>query len=288
MAVISFFAGISGINTKPLKENEYRYGPHERNTVDIIMPEGAYGTTRGMILCIYGGAWISGDKEGYSEKLREYASKGYVAAALNYRYVSDYIHVKDELDDIENALAKVKEVAAEQGCTVNKALLTGASAGAHLSMLYAYSRADSSPVKPCAVVSESGPTDLSNPEYLVLLAGNDETTLALLCKLCGVKITMKEYRNKIGRYNLWLKAIKKVSPVSYVNGNCAPTVIAHGMVDGVVPYSDAVELDSLLTGAGAKHDFIVFPNSGHFLESDPPQRETLDKLFYEYAEGYLK
>ena len=286
LALISFFTGLLGMNTEKLEENEYRYGIYDRNLVDIILPEGAGGTTCGVILCIYGGAWISGDKEGWSQSLREFASKGYVAAALNYRYVSDSIHAEDELDDIENALRKIKEVAAENGCKVEKVLLTGQSAGAHLAMLYAYSRADSSPVKPCAVVSEAGPTDLSNEEYLRLLLGNDEKTLKLLCNLCGVNLTMTEYRNKIGRYALWLRAINKISPVSYAKSAC-PTVIAHGMQDGVVPYSDAVRLDYLLTQASVAHDFIIFPDSGHFLENNPAEKERLNVLFYGYAEAYL-
>ncbi|MBR5112317.1 MAG: alpha/beta hydrolase [Clostridia bacterium] len=286
LAVVSFFTGLLGMNTEKLEENEYRYGIYERNLVDIILPENASGTTRGVILGIYGGAWITGDKEGWSQSLREFASKGYVAAALNYRHVSDSIHVKDELDDIENALRKIKEVAAENGIKVEKVMLTGQSAGAHLSMLYAYSRADSSPLKPCAVVSEAGPANLANEEYLQLLLGDEEKTLELLCNLCGVKLTMAEYRNKIGRYPLWLSAIKKISPVSYAKSAC-PTVIAHGMQDGVVPYSDAVRLDSLLTQAGVAHDFIIFPDSGHFLENDPAEKERLSELFYGYAETYL-
>ena len=110
LAVVSFFTGLLGMNTEKLEENEYRYGIYERNLVDIILPENASGTTRGVILGIYGGAWITGDKEGWSQSLREFASKGYVAAALNYRHVSDSIHVKDELDDIEMRSEKLKRL----------------------------------------------------------------------------------------------------------------------------------------------------------------------------------
>lgn len=288
MSILTFFAGLFGINIQP-EPVEYKYGPHERHVVDIALPRNAEGSARGLILYIHGGAWIGGDKSGYSNEIKKAATKGYVAAAMNYRYISDTVHSDDIMDDITAALAKIKEVAAEQGITVNKALLTGASAGAHLSLLYAYSRSDAAPVTPAAVVSFCGPTELSSKGYIDgNLIGEPSVMLDLLSKLCGVKLTIDEFRAETGNYSAWAEAIAHVSPASYVTSSTVPTVIAHGEKDSVVPFDNAVRLDALLTEAGVKHDFIRFPNSDHPLDKDPDCMQRSLELLDEYAAEYLK
>ena len=285
VSVVSFFYGLFGI-VKPIP---YAYGPHERQQVDIVLPNNAGGSTRGVVFFIHGGAWVGGDKKDFNDYLKKTAKLGYVAAALNYRYISDDSHCGEILDDIDAALEKVKEVAGSKNITVEKALLTGISAGAHLALLYSYSRAETAPIAPAAAVSFCGPTDLADPGYVDGNAiGEADVMLDLLSKLCGVKLTQEEYRAQNGNYNAWIAAIEKVSPVSYVTAACVPTVIAHGEKDTIVPYANAAALNELLTAEGVTHEFVSFPNSGHELGSDPDCWDRVNELLYAYAETYLK
>lgn len=148
MAVIAFILGIFGLskgddnnqieNKNAIVYENLSYGTHERNVLDLAIPQTDAGEV-GLVLFIHGGAWITGDKDGYSGGASHCANNmGLAGAALNYRYLSDDVSLHEIIADIDAALAKIKATAAENGVNINKVLLTGSSAGAHLSMLYAY------------------------------------------------------------------------------------------------------------------------------------------------------
>ena len=262
------------------------YGEHSRQVVDIVLPK-EKGET-GLVLMIHGGAWIAGDKESYLSALTYCADLGYAGAALNYRYISENTDVSDILDDINSALAVIRAKSAEKGFAISKVLLTGASAGAHLSLLYAYSRAETAPVKPVAVVSNCGPTDLTDPGYYQGNAlGDLNNMLKLMGYLTGVDITADEFTSKSGSYEAFEKKLLEYSPVSYVNSATVPTVINHGDSDTVVPYRNAVELDALLTENSVPHDFVTYRNADHDLSGDNDAAEKSQELLLKYAKTYL-
>ena len=116
------------------------YGKHERQVLALAIPKDNDGEV-GLILYIHGGGWIMGDKEGYMDALSNTANNfGYAAAALNYGYLGKNVSMHDIAEDIDSALSVIKKKAKEKGVEINKVLLTGGSAGGHLSMFYAYSR----------------------------------------------------------------------------------------------------------------------------------------------------
>ncbi len=284
MAIIAFFASLFGLR---LKENsEYvlkniAYGTHERQVLDLYLPEGKQGDV-GLVLLIHGGAWIAGDKESY-EGAAEYAASGFgvAGATMNYRYLGEDVTLHDIMDDIEAVLALIKEKGAEKGYNINKVLLTGASAGAHLSMLYAYSEADSAPIKPVAVVSDCGPTDLCDEAFYVNNALGNEEAIADLLSLCiGIDFSYAERGD-------YVDEIRAVSPLYYVDENTVPTVVNHGMKDDIVPFSNATSLVAEFDKFGVKYDFNVFPNSGHGLDNDPDSRKKSDELMHSYIREYL-
>ena len=171
MAIIAFFANLFGISipgvTEPADSGSYiyadaAYGDEERQILDLYIPKESDGTI-GLVLMIHGGAWIAGDKNAYGADMLRYVSEdvGLAAAAINYRYLSETVNLHDIIDDIDLALQFIKEKGEENGVTIDKAMLTGTSAGAHLSLLYAYSMKDTAPITPACVVSYCGPTDLA-------------------------------------------------------------------------------------------------------------------------------
>lgn len=281
MSIIMFFASLFGINmAKVYLFEDVSYGEHERQILDLYIPEENDGTV-GLILMIHGGAWIGGDKSAYTQTAKKVAKDyGYAAASINYRYLSEDVNMYDILADIESAVAKIKALGEEKGVKIEKMLLTGHSAGGHLSMLYAYSKASVSAIEPVAVVDYSGPTDLTNEEYWTNNLG-EGTAAQLISWATGKNITVTEdlttYRNEI----------LAVSPIAYVN-TAVPTVIAHGEKDSIVPYQNAVDLDAALTVADVKHDFVSYPNSDHDLGNDKDCEEKAYSLYIEYAAAYLK
>lgn len=281
MSIITFFASLFGINlAKVYSFEDVSYGEHERQVLDLYIPEENDGTV-GLILCIHGGAWIGGDKSAYTETAENIAKDyGYAAASINYRYLSDDVDMYDILDDIEAAVAKIKALGEEKGVKIDKMLLTGHSAGGHLSLLYAYSRAVTSAIEPVAVVDYSGPTDLTDEEYWTNALG-EGTVAQLISWATGKEIKTTDdlvtYRTEI----------LAVCPIAYV-ATAVPTVIAHGEKDSIVPYQNAVVLANALELVGAKYDFVSYPNSDHDLANDDDCEDKTYSLMVEYAAEYLK
>lgn len=263
----------------------YTVSRTERQVYDLVFPGDASGS-RGLVLCIHGGGWVEGCKVQYSRVLRQFCDDtGIAAACINYRYLSEDVNFGDELDDIAAALAAIRDKGAEYGVCFDRVLLTGISAGGHLSLLYAYSRKDSSPVRPVCVVSLCGPSDLEDPFYFSEenLIGNNagpEYFRKIISDGVGFDIDLKDF-------DAARPALKKYSAVNYVDAETVPTVFGHGENDLVVPYGNALELDEKLTACGVEHTFISFPDSGHACEDKESMSEIM-KLFFECSEKYLK
>ena len=173
--VLACFISLLSCNKKPklyISETDgsylhtnVSYGKDERHYLDIAVPK-ADIVPEGMMLYIHGGGWIGGYKEVYSDYLIKDAERGYVAAAINYRYADGKsVTCEDILDDIELALMCIKNTCKEYGIDINKVMLSGGSAGGHLSLMFAYTRGETSPIKPVAVASYAGPTNLNDENF---------------------------------------------------------------------------------------------------------------------------
>ena len=267
-------------------KDDVRYGTYKRNVFDIAFPEGAKGDVS-LVLMVHGGGWSAGDKSDYHGDIIRYAQGGLVSATINYRYVSEISDCFDILDDITAALNKIKEMGTERGINIDKMLMTGLSAGGHLSLLYSYAKCDESPVQPAAVVSLSGPTDMAGDEAVEKFVyynqmGTSEQILELLSKFLGMKVTENTaHTEKV------LELAKQLSPLYYVNGNTVPTVICHAVNDGIVPFCNAVSLEKALTENGVDHEIVVYPTSGHVLECDPDCTKKTEELTAQYIKKYL-
>lgn len=281
MSIISFFLSLFGISLPAAYDSfeNVAYGTESRQVLDLYIPEEHDGTL-GLILMIHGGAWVAGDKESYTENAKNIAANyGCAAAAINYRYLSETVTMYDILDDITAATAKIKAIGEENGVVIDKMLLTGMSAGGHLSLLYAYSKADEAAIKPVCVVNQCGPTDFTDENFLNSDIGTDNVYM-LMSWATGLEITPDNYE-------LNTLPLLAVSPVAYA-ATAVPTVTAHGQKDSTVPYSNALNLDAALTAAGVRHDFIPYPNSGHSLSDDKDCESKVYDLYVQYINEYLK
>ncbi len=288
VAIINFFLSLFGLGGSTGQDFNCQtfldmpYGTHERQVVDLCIPYDASGDL-GLVLFIHGGAWIAGDKESYEGGMNYGASSlGIATASVNYRYISEDTDILDILDDIDAALAQIKKQGEEAGVNINKVLLTGDSAGGHLSLLYAYARKSTAPVTPVAVVSNSGPTDLYDDNFYHGNALGDETVICdLMSKACGQRFTYAEKEAAKA-------ALSSVSPIAYVSAECVPTVINHGNADTIVPFTNAQTLDALLTQYGVEHVLNVYEGADHDLGKDDEAKKRADELLFGYIDRFLK
>ena len=254
------------------------YGKNERHYLDIAIPK-ADTVPEGMMLYIHGGGWVGGYKEVYSDYLIKDAERGYVAATINYRYANGKsVACEDILDDIELALNCIKNTCKEYGIDVNKVMLSGGSAGGHLSLMFAYTRADTSAVKPVAVASYAGPTNLKDENFYT--TKHVEDVKKMISKISGTDLLNNGVNECAEKLDL-------ASPLFYVSEGAVPTLIFHGLKDDVVPYSNAIALYEALGLSGVRAEMVTFENSGHGLESDPEKWKRTEELVFEFMKTYL-
>ena len=276
------------IGCKKKSDNYYyyldlKYGDGEREKLDLYLPFDLKDKEEcGLVLYIHGGAWVSGDKSGYKDEIERRVKNGtYAYAAMNYHYIDDEHDGLFIMNEIFHALEKIKETSQSEGINITKVILTGYSAGGHLSLLYAYGFFNFdpfySPILPVAVISFSGPTNMTNHAYFE--ASDLGDCSYYFSMLSGHKYTKETFEDAF-------PDLMKVSPVNYTD-HAVPTLICHGVKDTVVPYSDALYLSQALEREKIDFDFISFENSNHGLDKDPDKWDYAMNLFDEYLKRYL-
>ncbi len=161
---------IGGVNQNEfdVNANEDYFGSKSNNNFDLYVPKNlAKDQKHAVILFIHGGAWISGFKTDVNSYVHAFANKGYITATIKYTLLKKSmddrsLSVFRNLDEIDACIASIKSALEDLEFDTSKTNLVigGASSGAHLAMLYSYSRGDKSPLKISFVVDAVGPVDI--------------------------------------------------------------------------------------------------------------------------------
>ena len=262
--------------------NDVSYGSHERHKLDIFIPKNPKCTS-GVILFIHGGGWVQGYKEGHTHDVRHFCNLGYISATMNYRFVDENTTVYDELDDITQALKAIKTTSAKYGFDIEKSILSGGSAGSHLALLYAYTKAEEAPLTPVAVCVYCPPVDCAKPDFLMGISGEfEDWKYGVLSKCCGLEIN-KENLLKPPQQ----EALKRISPQEYITETCVPTAIFHGRIDELILFSHIEKFINTLSEKSIENTLLVYENSGHALDKDPDIASKTKDIIKNYAEKYF-
>lgn len=259
------------------------YGEHERQKLDIFIPDSVVCDS-GVIFFIHGGGWTQGDKAGHHHDADYFSRLGYICASMNYRYVSENVNVFDELDDVESALGTLKNVCKEYAFNIDKAILSGGSAGSHLALLYAYTRKNDAPITPVAACVYCPPVACAEPDFLMGISGEfEDWKNGVLSKCCGITITKDTLQNPEQQ-----KALRRISPDEYVSKECVPTAVFQGRLDYIVPFAQVNKFINKLTESGVTNSLLIYENSDHALDKDPDCSEKSREIIREYAEKYFE
>lgn len=116
------------ISTRGLKViPDQRYGPHERNLLDVYAPASAQGAPT--VLFVHGGSWQGGDKAIYRFVGESLARAGYVTGVMNYR-LAPQNRYPTYVQDTAAALRWLRDHAGDFGGNPNNLFVVGHSAGA--------------------------------------------------------------------------------------------------------------------------------------------------------------
>jgi len=118
--------------TKYTFTGDVKYGTHERNTFDLVLPK----TNKKVPLVIYfhGGGFTRGNKEDayiHLDLIQEFLNEGVAFATINYRYLEHTENgVRECLEDFKQFLQFIRYYASEFNIDKEKIACHGASAGA--------------------------------------------------------------------------------------------------------------------------------------------------------------
>ncbi len=170
--------------------NDYA-GSKSRNNYDLYIPDafqedtGKMSQNHVVVLFIHGGAWVSGFKTDVNEYLYEFTDRGYIAATIKYSLLrkemdDPTLSIFRDLDEIDACIKSLKSVLDELGfdTTKTKLVLGGASSGAHLAMLYSYSRGDKAALPLQFIVDAVGPVDIKPDSWKCFTNASEEVVHA--------------------------------------------------------------------------------------------------------------
>lgn len=285
LIVLIINAGCDKSNGNQSEEEELpmeniAYGSHVRQVMDISLPSFADEKNEvPVILCIHGGSWSGGDKKDFDYMKANISNYNCAYVTLNYRLVQDGAIYKDMIEDIRLAVNYLKNNGKKYHLKTDKLAIIGSSAGGHLGLLYAY--AMNSPIKVACLSSQVGPTDFMDPGQIAL-NGNEMFTLMNLflnTNITPADVTQDGFEFPASWYD--------ASPIHHVNSNSPPTVLAYGMKDELVSYTNATKLNDTLQAHGVDHRLILYPNSGHGLNNDLDKSTEYMQTLVSFLNTYL-
>jgi acetyl esterase/lipase len=234
----------------------------KRHRLDIYRSAGA-GPGAPVLLQIHGGAWVIGAKEQQGLPLMYHlAARGWVCVAINYR-LSPKATWPDHLLDCKRALAWIRNHIAEYGGDPDYVVVTGGSAGGHLTAMMG--------LTPNA------------PEYQPGFESVD-TRVRAMVPFYGVY----DWTNRFGqrgrrdglrrmlermvvkqRYADAPEVFAQASPMNHINPDAPPALVVHGDLDTLAPVAEARAFVAALRETsrapvvyaelrGAHHAFEVF------------------------------
>ncbi len=204
-----------------------------------------------LLVYFHGGGWVGGSKESAVLAIMPYLAMGWTIANVEYR-LARHALAPAAVEDVRCALRWLLNRAEEFNFDTARVVLTGHSAGGHLSLIAGMlpvsagldrQCAGTGEIRVAAIINWFGITDVAD-----LLDGENIQSYAV--QWLG---SMPD-REDIAR---------RVSPITYVRAGLPPVITIHGDADPTVPWSHAVRLHEALTGAGVPNELITVAGGRH-------------------------
>ena len=283
------------------------YGEDPRQMLDIYLPNEGGGPFP-VIFFAHGGGWTGGVKSDVQiVPFIGGVKRGYAVIALGYRLIPG-IRYPENLFDIKASLRWVAANAATYLLDSSRTALCGASAGAHLAMMAAFTQGqaafegargvtsisvssainsidtattgsaptvDAADIPTCvvrAIVDQFGPTDFSkfHTHY-------DESGYAR----AQPPGTPGSIDTLLGTDSRQIpNMIRFANPIDNVHNNVPPILIQHGRYDPIIPYQQSTELFEKIN-AVAGEGRAEIDLSEEFLHADPgyAASESVERIF---------
>ncbi len=229
------------------------------------------------ILCIHGGGFRAGNRQGYDKQCIRLAQHGYVALTVTYRLAPKY-PFPAAIHDVKAAVRWMRANATKYHIDPARIGVTGGSAGGHLAQFLGVTggvkefegdggNPEQSSRVVC-VVNFYGPSDLTK-SY-----GKSVDASQVLPLFLGGDLTTQRHRHIVA------------SPLYWVTPAAAPTLCIHGTNDKYVAHEQAVWLIDRLKAANVEADLLTLEGAGHGFGGK--DAEKADKAMIAFFDKHLK
>ena len=229
------------------------------------------------ILCIHGGGFRAGDRQGYDSLCIRLAQHGYVAATVTYRLAPKY-QFPAAINDCKAAVRWLRTNAAKYHIDSERIGVTGGSAGGHLAQFLGVTNdvkefegnggKPTQSSKVACVVNYYGPSDFTK-SY-----GHSVDAAEVLPLWLGGDLE-KAHRRHI-----------EASPLYWVTPNAAPTLCIHGTKDNYVAYEQATWIVDKLKAADVEAELLTMEGAGHGFKGK--DAEKADAAMIAFFDKHLK
>ena len=221
--------------------------------LDLARPKSANGLLP-VVVCIHGGGFRAGTREGYDKLCLKLAEHGYLAVTVTYRLAPRY-QFPAAVYDVKAAVRWLRANASKYQLDPDRIGTMGGSAGGHLAQFLAVTagvkqfegdggNADQSSRVAC-VVNFYGPSDFTK-SY-----GKSVDAAEVLPLFLGGDVIHERQRHILS------------SPLYWVTPEAAPTLCIHGTRDNYVDYEQALWLVERLKSCGVEADLNTILGAGH-------------------------
>jgi acetyl esterase/lipase len=229
------------------------------------------------VICIHGGGFRAGSREGYNGLVIKLAQRGYVAMTISYRLAPKF-QFPAAIHDTKAAVRWTRANAAKYKIDPDRIGVTGGSAGGHLAQFLAVS----SDVK--EFEGDGGnPSMSSKVACVVNVYGPSDFT-----KSYGKSVDAAEVLPLWLGGNLETARLKHIqaSPLNWVTPHAAPTLCIHGTDDKYVAHEQAVWMIDRLKACGVEAELLTLEGAGHGFKGK--DAETADKALFAFFDKKLK
>lgn len=277
-SICNVLAGCIDIWT-PLDGNKYKdlsYGDRDCQKYDLYIPKSLdKSDEQGLIIFIHGGTWTMGDKSHMAWECSRFAKMGYITATINYDLASQGnenvakvtgskvdANVFDMLNDVTMAINAIKDFTTEMGYIFDSLALSGVSAGSHISALYAYTRAEESPVPLKMIFNLTTPVGFFKGTF-------DNYTDAEVAQYASIVSGKELSADDIAdpdedAYGI----LSSISPTANISNDSVPTLLGYAGKDKTIGTNQYNTIKSALDTYCIDNDVVWWKNCDHTLIID--------------------
>jgi acetyl esterase/lipase len=205
------------------------------------------------VIYFHGGFWAAGSKDTALMSLIPWMEMGWNVVNVEYRLARIAL-APAAVEDCLCALRWVAAQAKTYNFDTSRLVVTGESAGGHLTLTSAMIPESAGLDRECATIGTAVPKVAAAVNWFGIADVADVIDGPHRANLAVTWLGSLPNKDDIA---------KRVSPLTYVRPGLPPILTIHGDMDQLVPYDQAVRLHAALTKAGVTNQLLTIPGGRH-------------------------